>query len=72
MPLIFTMLVFTLLVAVLGFVLGEYIAPKTEQLAQSRRAIALNEGKLMFDGPPNEIDDEKFQEIYGKEAERIG
>ncbi len=36
------------------------------------RAIALNEGKLMFDGSPNDIDDEKFKEIYGKEAERIG
>jgi phosphonate transport system ATP-binding protein len=36
------------------------------------RAIALNEGKLMFDGDPRGIDDEKFREIYGKEAERIG
>jgi phosphonate transport system ATP-binding protein len=36
------------------------------------RAIALNEGLLMFDGPPGEIDDKKFKEIYGKEAERIG
>jgi len=36
------------------------------------RAIALNEGLLMFDGAPGEIDDEKFKEIYGKEAERIG
>jgi phosphonate transport system ATP-binding protein len=36
------------------------------------RAVALNEGKLMFDGPPEEIDDEKFKEIYGKEAERVG
>jgi phosphonate transport system ATP-binding protein len=36
------------------------------------RAIALNEGLLMFDGQPGEIDDEKFKEIYGKEAERIG
>ncbi len=36
------------------------------------RAIALNEGKLMFDGPPEEIDDAKFKEIYGKEAERVG
>jgi phosphonate transport system ATP-binding protein len=36
------------------------------------RAIALNEGKLMFDGPPQAIDDEKFKEIYGKEAERVG
>lgn len=34
-----------LLVALLGVVLGEYIAPKTEQLAQSRRAIALNPGE---------------------------
>jgi phosphonate transport system ATP-binding protein len=36
------------------------------------RAIALNEGKLMFDGHPDAIDDEKFKDIYGKEAERIG
>jgi phosphonate transport system ATP-binding protein len=36
------------------------------------RAVALNEGMLMFDGSPDEIDDRKFQEIYGKEAERIG
>ncbi len=36
------------------------------------RAIALNEGKLMFDGTPEEIDDDKFKDIYGKEAERVG
>ncbi|MEW6717065.1 MAG: phosphonate ABC transporter ATP-binding protein [Chloroflexota bacterium] len=36
------------------------------------RAIALNEGRLMFDGKPEEIDDVKFKEIYGQEAERIG
>ncbi len=36
------------------------------------RAIALNEGKLMFDGDPDDIDDVKFKEIYGKEAERVG
>lgn len=36
------------------------------------RAIALNEGKLMFDGPPDAIDDAKFKEIYGQEAERVG
>jgi phosphonate transport system ATP-binding protein len=36
------------------------------------RAIALNEGKLMFDGPPEDIDDQKFKEIYGQEAERVG
>ena len=36
------------------------------------RAIALNEGKLVFDGLPHEIDDQRFKEIYGQEAERIG
>lgn len=36
------------------------------------RAIALNEGKLVFDGLPEEIDDDRFREIYGQEAERIG
>lgn len=38
----------------------------------STRAIALNEGQLVFDGTPQEIDDDKFIEIYGREAERIG
>ena len=36
------------------------------------RAIALNEGRLMFDGSPSAIDDDKFKEIYGQDAERIG
>jgi phosphonate transport system ATP-binding protein len=36
------------------------------------RAIALNEGQLVYDGLPSGIDDERFKEIYGKEAERIG
>jgi len=36
------------------------------------RAIALNEGRLVFDGLPKEIDDRRFKEIYGKEAERVG
>ena len=36
------------------------------------RAVALNDGKLMYEGPPNEIDDAKFKEIYGKDAERVG
>jgi phosphonate transport system ATP-binding protein len=36
------------------------------------RVVALNLGKKMFDGPPNEIDDAKFKDIYGKEAERVG
>jgi phosphonate transport system ATP-binding protein len=34
--------------------------------------VALNEGKLMFDGPPKDIDDAKFKDIYGREAERVG
>ena len=34
-----------LVVAVAGILLGEYIAPKTQQLAESRRAIALNPGE---------------------------
>ena len=36
------------------------------------QAIALNEGRLVFEGPPKSIDDQKFKEIYGKEAERVG
>lgn len=36
------------------------------------RVVALNEGRLVFDGPPSEIDDEKFKEIYGRDAERVG
>ena len=38
----------------------------------SDRAIALFDGKLVFDGSPGEIDDAKFKDIYGAEAERIG
>lgn len=36
------------------------------------RVIALNNGNLVFEGYPQEIDDQKFKEIYGREAERIG
>ena len=36
------------------------------------RVVALNGGRLMFDGHPKEIDDQKFKDIYGKEAERVG
>ena len=36
------------------------------------RVIALNEGRLVFSGLPEEIDDAKFKEIYGKDAERVG
>lgn len=37
-----------------------------------QRVIALNEGRLVFEGLPHEIDDEMFKDIYGKEAERVG
>jgi len=36
------------------------------------RVIALNEGRLVFDGLPQEIDDQKFKDIYGRDAERVG
>jgi phosphonate transport system ATP-binding protein len=36
------------------------------------RVVALNEGNLVFEGLPKEIDDDKFKEIYGREAERVG
>ncbi len=38
----------------------------------SDRVIALNNGQLVFDGLPTEINDVKFREIYGKDAERVG
>jgi len=34
--------------------------------------IALNEGRLVFQGLPSAIDDAKFKDIYGQEAERVG
>lgn len=37
-----------------------------------QRVIALNEGKLVFEGLPEEIDDKMFKDIYGQEAERVG
>ncbi len=36
------------------------------------RVIALNQGQLVFDGLPQEIDDKKFKDIYGRDAERVG
>ncbi|MEM7798826.1 MAG: phosphonate ABC transporter ATP-binding protein [Chloroflexota bacterium] len=38
----------------------------------SDQVIALNNGELVFQGKPEEINDERFKEIYGKDAERIG
>ena len=36
------------------------------------RAIALNQGELVYDGLPSGIDDARFKDIYGQEAQRIG
>jgi phosphonate transport system ATP-binding protein len=36
------------------------------------RVVALNEGRKVFDGLPQEIDDARFKAIYGQEAERVG
>jgi phosphonate transport system ATP-binding protein len=35
------------------------------------RAIALKDGKVVFQGLPQEIDDAQFKAIYGQEAERV-
>src|ERR1700690_479795 len=35
------------------------------------RAIALKDGKLVFQGLPKQIDDAEFKAIYGQEAERV-
>ncbi len=35
------------------------------------RAIALKEGRVVFDGPPAEIDDRRFREIYGEDAVEV-
>lgn len=36
------------------------------------RVIALKDGKLEFDGGPDEIDNERFKEIYGEDAVEVG
>jgi phosphonate transport system ATP-binding protein len=36
------------------------------------RVVTLNEGKLVFEGLPKQIDDQKFKDIYGRDAERVG
>ena len=36
------------------------------------QAVALNEGRVVFQGTPAEIDDAMFKEIYGQDAERVG
>jgi phosphonate transport system ATP-binding protein len=39
--------------------------------AYADRILALKDGLIVFDGPPEEIDDARFREIYGEEAERV-
>jgi phosphonate transport system ATP-binding protein len=39
--------------------------------AYADRIIALKDGMIVFDGPPEEIDDNRFREIYGEEAEQV-
>jgi phosphonate transport system ATP-binding protein len=39
--------------------------------AYANRIIALKDGIMVFDGPPSEIDDNRFREIYGEEAEQV-
>jgi phosphonate transport system ATP-binding protein len=36
------------------------------------RVIALNQGRLVFEGLPKKITEKKFKDIYGKDAERVG
>lgn len=36
------------------------------------RVIALNQGELVFEGLPSQIDDARFKDIYGQDAVRIG
>ncbi|MBV9131542.1 MAG: phosphonate ABC transporter ATP-binding protein, partial [Chloroflexi bacterium] len=35
------------------------------------RVIALKQGRLMFDGLPSDIDERRFQAIYGDEAVEV-
>jgi phosphonate transport system ATP-binding protein len=35
------------------------------------RVIALKDGKIKFSGNPNDIDDQKFKDIYGEDAEEV-
>ena len=35
------------------------------------RIIALRDGRIVFDGKPEEIDDQRFKEIYGEEAVQV-
>lgn len=40
--------------------------------AYADRVIALKDGRIEFDGPPSEIDNDRFKEIYGEDAVEVG
>lgn len=40
--------------------------------AYADRVIALKDGRVEFDGPPRDIDDQRFKEIYGEDAVEVG
>lgn len=35
------------------------------------RVVALKDGNIVFDGKPSEIDEERFKQIYGQDAEEV-
>ena len=37
----------------------------------AKRVLALKDGRVLFDGPPRDIDHARFKEIYGEEAEDV-
>ena len=37
----------------------------------AKRVLALKDGRVLFDGPPRDIDHVRFKEIYGEEAEDV-
>lgn len=39
--------------------------------AYADRVIALKDGRLEFDGPPEQIDNERFRQIYGEDAVEV-
>lgn len=39
--------------------------------AYADRVIALKDGRIEFDGPPEEIDEARFRDIYGEDAVRV-
>jgi phosphonate transport system ATP-binding protein len=39
--------------------------------AYADRIVALKDGEMVFDGPPKEIDEVRFREIYGEDAEEV-